>query len=364
MRRAWHWLQLHWRWLVIGAGCVGGVAVLLWVWWEVPRMLTALSAAGVTDAAKVAELENNARATISQTLVGIAALVGIYFALRNTQAAARNAEAAARNAEAALKNAVVASDRLLTERFAKAIELLGSDQIVVRLGAIYALERLVKDSPKDHWTIMEVLTAYVRERAPAQPDLPWKPEQKPATDIQAAMTVIGRRIRRDDEQLLDLRETDLRGAFLRGAQLDHAILEGAHLEHANLIDADLQVAWLVGAHLEGASLREAKLGVAHLRSAHLEEANLTVADLKWADLTGAHLEGADLLSAHLETRWLDGAHLEKARLVAAHLEGADLRRVEGLTQEQINEIASWDETTKLPPGLRLPERPEPQEAGA
>ncbi|WP_062294251.1 hypothetical protein [Nostoc piscinale] len=36
----------------------------------------------------------------------------------------------------------------------------------MRLGAIYTLERIAKDSAKDHWTIMEVLTAFVRENAP------------------------------------------------------------------------------------------------------------------------------------------------------------------------------------------------------
>ncbi len=39
----------------------------------------------------------------------------------------------------------------------------------VRLGGIYALERIARDSPKDHWTIMEVLTAYVRENSPPNP---------------------------------------------------------------------------------------------------------------------------------------------------------------------------------------------------
>jgi hypothetical protein len=76
----------------------------------------------------------------------------------------------------------------------------------VRLGGIYALERIARDSPKDHWTIMEVLTAYVRQHAPSPP--PAKASSglddgksetsetsplKPRTDIQAILTVLGRR---------------------------------------------------------------------------------------------------------------------------------------------------------------------------
>jgi hypothetical protein len=38
----------------------------------------------------------------------------------------------------------------------------------VRLGGIYALERIARDSPTDHWTIIEVLSTYVRENSPAR----------------------------------------------------------------------------------------------------------------------------------------------------------------------------------------------------
>src|SRR3982751_6161439 len=38
----------------------------------------------------------------------------------------------------------------------------GGPNLEVRLGAIYALERIPRDSERDHWPIMEVLCAYVR----------------------------------------------------------------------------------------------------------------------------------------------------------------------------------------------------------
>ncbi len=55
--------------------------------------------------------------------------------------------------------------RRITESFSKAIEQLGSDKVEVRLGGIYGLERISKESPDDYWTVMETLTAFVRERA-------------------------------------------------------------------------------------------------------------------------------------------------------------------------------------------------------
>ncbi|HLP92380.1 MAG TPA: hypothetical protein VK184_27780, partial [Nostocaceae cyanobacterium] len=104
---------------------------------------------------------------------GLAVLINAYYASRNAKAAIRNAEntnitaeAAMKNAEAAMKNAKIAEDKQITERFAKAVELLANKEIEARLGGIYTLERIARDSPEDHWTIMEVLTAFIREKRP------------------------------------------------------------------------------------------------------------------------------------------------------------------------------------------------------
>ena len=60
----------------------------------------------------------------------------------------------------------------VTDRYAKAIEQLGSDKLDVRIGGIYALERVARDSARDHPTVMEVLTAFVREHSREQWLLP------------------------------------------------------------------------------------------------------------------------------------------------------------------------------------------------
>jgi hypothetical protein len=67
----------------------------------------------------------------------------------------------------------------------------------------YALERIAKDSEKDYLTIIEILTAYVRENAPIKiqsknnkntPEINEECEcPKLSTDIEAILTIIGRR---------------------------------------------------------------------------------------------------------------------------------------------------------------------------
>ncbi len=98
---------------------------------------------------------------VATTFGGAAILFNVFYAAKRAKAmddsaiaANKSAEAALDNAKAALKNAKAAQDKQITERFTKAIELLGSENISIRLGGIYALERIAMDSLKDHFTIM------------------------------------------------------------------------------------------------------------------------------------------------------------------------------------------------------------------
>lgn len=256
----------------------------------------------------------------------------------------------------------VDAQRLLTERFTRAIELLGSEKLQIRLGGIYALERIAQDSLRDHWTVMETLCAFAREgtrepRLAKREGTPSDEEDKnprttflpPATDIQAALTVMGRR---GKERRKWERE--------KGKKLD---LRGAHLERTDLENAHLEGAVLGGAHLAGANLADAHLERAALADAHLEGANLRRAHLANADLWGAHLESANLREARLEHVDLKGAYLERADLWGADLEGADLRNAKCLTQAQIDD-AIIDERTKLPKGIMRPTADPAPSAGA
>jgi hypothetical protein len=71
-----------------------------------------------------------------------------------------------------------ATERRITELYTKAVEQLGSDKAPVRLGGLYALERLAQDNPAHRHTIVNVICAYLR--MPFSPTAPTnKPEPKP-----------------------------------------------------------------------------------------------------------------------------------------------------------------------------------------
>lgn len=355
---------------LLGFLVVLAVAGAIWALYYVPKMQVPVCPPGQDGLPpKICfDIENEARKTLAYTLGGILAIIGITLAHRRIRALERQVQIGQEQLQ-------VSQEGQITERFTRAIEQLGSQEMAIRLGGIYALERIANDSDKDYWPIMETLTAYVRENTPWQeaptveaaipaaavtsaPAVP----AKPATDIQAILTVLGRRKyrfnERDDKQL-DLSNTDLRGIVLIEAHLEGAIFWDAHMEEATLSLASLEWAEFQGAHLQKAALVATNLENAELSEAHLEGARLNMVHLVGAVLDGVYLEKADLSEAHLEKAGLNNAHLDDAVLKGTHLEGADLRDATGLTNEQLA-VAIIDEKTKLPDYLQ---EKRPKESG-
>ncbi|MFI0465345.1 pentapeptide repeat-containing protein [Saccharopolyspora sp. 5N102] len=188
----------------------------------------------------------------------------------------------------------------LTDRFTKAVEQLGADKLEVRVGGIYALERIARDSPRDHSAVVEVLAALIREHPPASPIRNGRPVL--AADLQAAVTVISRRdtTREPGNYRIALAGAQLAGAeFPRGAALAGVDLEGATLDFANL---------------SGANLREVNFADASLNRAKLRDADLNVTNLSSASFSGANLNGAELGAAFVGGAMFNGAYLNDAKL--------------------------------------------------
>jgi len=206
---------------------------------------------------------------------------------------------------------VLSRDGQVTDRYAKAIEQLGSEKLDVRIGGIHALERVARDSPADHPAVMEMLAAFIREHSHEQrppPDPGGRARERSLRpDVHAAITVVGRRLTERDIGPVDLARADLTGADLGGARLAGANLDGVDLTGADLTEAVLAHAVLARADLPAAKLVRADLTGADLGGARLTGADLTRADLTGADFTDVDLTGADLARADLTRTELTGA---------------------------------------------------------
>ncbi|MFH7030924.1 MAG: pentapeptide repeat-containing protein [Heteroscytonema crispum UTEX LB 1556] len=296
------------------------------------------------------ESRNQALSTTAIAFVGLVLMINAYYAAKRAAALQKSAIAAEKSNKIGLQNAKIFQERLIAERFMGAIAQLGHDKVETRTGAIYALERVAQDCPKEYWTIMEILTAFVRENtfnqaeseeeteentaatifAPmtnAASDTNWREEPpKIRTDIQVALTVIGRRDSQKDpeNQKLDLRNTDIRGADLRDANLQRADLRGSDLSGADLRRIDLSGADLDGGKLSGSILYEANLQGCNLHAANLTGANLNRTNLQSSNLRAANLTGASLRAANMTGANLYKANLYQANLKVANLQGAKL----------------------------------------
>ncbi|MFF7134206.1 pentapeptide repeat-containing protein [Streptomyces sp. NPDC008196] len=236
---------------------------------------------------------------------GVVAAAGLYYtdrSLRHTRERDREQAELSREAQ-------------VTDRYVEAIKLLASDRTVERLGGIYALERIMRDSPKDHLTVVEVLASFIREHTlmAAGEGEALQADRHPTEPVQAALTVLGRRPVAQEPFRIDLRATDLRGADLKQARLDRVRLGSARLDGSDLTEARLEDAWLQETGLEGVWLDRADLNKANLRAANLR-----------------------------------GASLVDANLAQSKLMGTDLSTAHGCTVEQVRAASVLDEATKLP----------------
>lgn len=267
------------------------------------------------------------------TIATIAAGVVLYLNYKNAE------DKLAHEKEKAQKEAELAESRLITERFSKAVEQLGGEKMEVRIGGIYALEQIAKDSQKYenldsyHWTVMEILTAFIRERSRIYPQTEQHQEdqiQSVITDVQAALTVIGRRnsSTEKDEQILNLSQTNLSKANLSKFNFQRAILKGSNLQKANLTEANLQEANLIKANLQRTELRKAELQKATLINAELQHTNLTQVDCQNANLHGAYLQNSILVEAKLQNAILSEANLQKVDLTDANFSEANFQHVD------------------------------------
>lgn len=197
----------------------------------------------------------------------------------------------------------ITRDSQFTDRYNDAVGNFDKDKSVdVRLGGIYALQRLIQDSPRDQSTVIDVLSAYVRTHA-LPPKKGTKGAGRPESDVVAALSVLGTR----DPRLDGARHPDLTGAYLYGADL-----EGANLTRTNLTNVNLEKAGLIKAKLVDAILDD---GV-----------NLKNADLRWADLTNADLDNLDLSAARMEETNFTNASMTKTKFGAHYLRNLDLTK--------------------------------------
>jgi hypothetical protein len=296
----------------------------------------------------------------------IGGALGLWLAWRRTEAAKTSAQAALNTSRAALQqaeaglkqienmhrslentsenNALVQKSHSI-DRFSKAIEQMGDENLTVRLGGIYTLSMISENFDGFYRSATDIFRAYIYENT----DIPkveiseedykkykddiqkiqleeWMLHKNPARmDIQAVLKAYIESREKKRVGPLYIKSRDLSGLELIGLDLSGASLNMCHLKGVSALGANFSDAILFGVNFTGSNIQKAKFDRSYLN---------------FSNFTGANLSDSVF----------SGASLECVTFTNTRLEGADLSGAIGLTQAQL-ELAFIDETTKLPKEL-------------
>ncbi|MEU9305074.1 pentapeptide repeat-containing protein [Streptomyces sp. NPDC048269] len=254
----------------------------------------------------------------------------------------------------------------ITTRFNDATTNLGSNKEPVAFGGIYALDRIMTDSPKDQPRVISVLSAYVRNKRSVPEEGKFSPLSgrvpEAPREVTAATRVLASRPSGEDGRgQVDLAYADLHGLRLSSYNVDETQQETtpgrrvlppprlkfgpvnlgfADLRFANIVHTDLDTSFLWKANLTcsnflDVSIHRTNLEFARLDSIQWKDVRMRLADLTSAHLTGAVLEKVDLSGTDLIDADLRGAQLKNVNLTGvelppgAFLAGKPMKKADG-----------------------------------
>lgn len=276
---------------------------------------------------KYLNLENEYRKTIAQIVGGMYVLGGFAFTWYQLVAAQNTL--------------VLSQERLITDRYSKAIDQLGGASPHTRLGGIYALGSIAKTSPDYVYTVENVLASYIRKNCIYQDSAFIRDE------LQASVNIITGK----QYHIVQSDETD--GSFnLSAATLNGFDFNKSSLEKSTLTNADFKRSFFVDANLSGveangATFARADLSNASMNGGHFYGVDFTQARLDNASIKNSDLRLANFKEANLSNANLTGCDMTDVNLDRTNLFGADLQRTKGLTKELVKK-ARINAETKLP----------------
>ncbi|MCF6445423.1 pentapeptide repeat-containing protein [Nereida sp. MMG025] len=279
---------------------------------------------------------------------------------------------------------------LITDRINKAVEGLGAEKVLkrnqrdssgkslafeetgpnleVRVGAIYSLERIAKDSPRDEAQIVETLTAYIRgntkkDQSSTSPVEIWRTASKdlefsnfdgldfdheihrrtgidpnhdldpdalthwalrcspPRIDIQTAIEVIGRSFTKDYRNITKKQwRLDLSDCNLQGAVFEDGFFELTNFAGSRLDGADFSSVRLKGSDFSYGSL----IGV-DFDLVNLEMCTFSDVDLHGAEIVRSILEESDFSSSRMIGITIGEATMARCAFYSVDFTGAKIR---------------------------------------
>ena len=328
--------------------------------WLVPLLLTPSGAMQSLHPGERLRLEHTRN--ILQAVVGLIGILALGLAAWRTSSAAQQAKAALQGIANTHRQLLLMEQSQVTTRFAQAIEQLGSPQLPVRLGAIYALEGIAFDAPNYYRTVLEVLSGFARTiknpmaatveaylAAVENGESPQRPEPLIVEDLRTALKVIQRLIEQkglpDAAFMVDLQKADF-----RGLDLDSVNFDNVDLSYATLICVSLKISTIKGSICHKANFQHAKLNHGKIFNCYLGGSIFDYTDFDLCDIDNSILvrcqfNRTQLTRTTLTTCFFDEADFTNASFSQANISQssfnyAELENCKNLTLKQLLQAKS------------------------
>lgn len=258
---------------------IGGIFKKGAFWWITLILLT-LAGCGYLTLTYWPDLQDGTE-SLSSTVRNVSLIIGGIIAV----------ELALWRSVIGLRQVDTAQRGLLNERLQKGAEMLGSKDLSVRFGGIYALHQLGEEYPDIyHIQVMKLLCAFIRH--PTEDEAlvtdPFVEEWGPRADLVAVVEIICKRsnlqiqIEQKADFILDLKNADLNKLSFKSAYLSEADFFGAMLIRTSFENANL-----TGAKFADATFsKKDPLDDVSADQEYLKPAELHT-DLREADVSGA-----------------------------------------------------------------------------
>ena len=158
-----------------------------------------------------------------------------------------------------LNDKELAKEQLVTDQFIKASKMLGDSSIAVRMAGIYSLEQIMNNYPNYHKQVVDLLSAYIREkrkltgsdlrkiyeyissyhlkRELISKDKYFKPIE---TDIQSVLDVLSRRKRIDSTFVINLTFSNLYSASFNNYNFENIDFSASYLGFADFSNSNFK----------------------------------------------------------------------------------------------------------------------------
>ena len=264
-----------------------------------------------------------------------------------TEQGNKNVEFANENVKIANKNVEIQLNNAIEERFNNAITLIGNDNAATRLGAIYALDHIAKDTynkEKSYTkTIFQILCSYIRETTNndnyknKNDNYKNKFEHKPSVEIQTIIDLLFRSHLNNFNGYIEL-QADLSYSYLCGADFNKAHCKGAnfsfsHCEGSFFESANCEGSFFWNTHCEGANFCRSHCEGADFSYSHcagatffnvcFKDANFVCADCSGTSFGDADCAGVNFLNSNCAGAYFTNAECKDANFTNAKCEGAN-----------------------------------------